>query len=91
MVPLNLPDHIIDLLLTIDHEELRQDLENIIRYGLGKYQHLIAPEELFAAIRHSIILLAEGVEGLHRGELLRQEYALDVYERYHRLEEDSNR
>lgn len=84
-------DHIIDLLLTIDHEELRQDLENIIRYGLGKYQHLIAPEELFAAIRHSIILLAEGVEGLHRGELLRQEYALDVYERYHRLEEDSNR
>ncbi len=86
-----MPDHIIDLLLTIDHEELRQDLENIIRYGLGKYQHLIAPEELFAAIRHSIILLAEGVEGLHRGELLRQEYALDVYERYHRLEEDSNR
>ena len=78
-------------MLTIDHEELRQDLENIIRYGLGKYQHLIAPEELFAAIRHSIILLAEGVEGLHRGELLRQEYALDVYERYHRLEEDSNR
>lgn len=86
-----MPDHIIDLLLTIDHEELRQDLENIIRYGLGKYQHLIAPEELFAAIRHSIILLAEGVEELHRGELLRQEYALDVYERYHRLEEDSNR
>lgn len=37
-----LPDHIIDLLLTIDHEELRQDLENIIRYGLGKYQHLKA-------------------------------------------------
>lgn len=91
MVLLNLPDHIIDFLLTIDHEELRQYLENIIRYGLGKYQHLIAPEELFAAIRHSIILLAEGVEGLHRGELLRQEYALDVYERYHRLEEDSNR
>ena len=54
-----LPDHIIDLLLTIDHEELRQDLENIIRYGLGKYQHLKATGELFAAIRHSIILLAE--------------------------------
>ena len=36
-------------------------------------------------------LTAEVVEGLHRGELLRQEYALDVYERYHRLEEDSNR
>ena len=86
-----MPDHIIDLLLTIDHEELRQDLENIIRYGLGKYQHLKATGELFAAIRHSIILLAEVVEELHRGELLRQEYALDVYERYHRLEEDSNR
>lgn len=62
MVLLNLPDHIIDLLLTIDHEELRQDLENIIRYGLGKYQHLIATGELFAAIRHSIILLAEVVK-----------------------------
>ena len=36
-------------------------------------------------------LTAEVVEGLHRGELLRQEYALDVYERDHRLEEDSNR
>lgn len=54
-----LPDFIIDLLLIIDHEELCQDLENIIRYGLGKYQHLKATGELFAAIRHSIILLAE--------------------------------
>ena len=36
-------------------------------------------------------LTEEVVEGLYRGELLRQEYALDVYERYHRLEEDSNR
>lgn len=36
-------------------------------------------------------LTEEVVEGLHRGELLRQEYALDLYERYHRLEEDSNR
>lgn len=54
-----LPDHIINLLLNIDHEELRQDLESIIRYGLGKYQHLKETGELFAAIRHSIILLAE--------------------------------
>lgn len=54
-----LPDHIIDTLLNIDHEELRQDLESIIRYGLGKYQHMKETDELFAAIRHSIILLAE--------------------------------
>ena len=36
-------------------------------------------------------LTAEVVEALHPGEPLSQEYALHVYERDHRLEEDSNR